>query len=232
MPEQKPDYRKQAAGEAAKRIRPNQLIGLGAGSTMAHLAGFIAADTSLAKTLICTSSSFQTMQLLLDKGLSVKPPAFLDHLDLYFDGCDQFDANLSALKSGGGIHTTEKILAAMAAHFILLGSADKYARQLDGRYPLVIEVLPPALPSVQLTLKALYPGANISLRSSDKKDGALISDYGNYLLDMTFPIFPDAAELNTQIGMIPGVVEHSLFYALAREAIVAGPEGVQVIVSS
>ncbi|MBE7177019.1 MAG: ribose 5-phosphate isomerase A [Mucilaginibacter polytrichastri] len=227
MAEQTPDYRKQAAAAAVKHIRPHQVIGLGAGSTMAHLAGLLAEDVALADTLVLTSSSFKTQQMLLEKGFNVKPPAFLARLDSYFDGCDQFDALLNAMKSGGGVHTTEKILAAMADRFILLGSADKQVEKLDGTYPLVVEVLPPALPCVQAKLQALYPESTITLRITDKKDGALISDYGNYLLDVRFAQLPGLQSLNETVGMLPGVVEHSLFYRLATGAIVAGPDGVR-----
>ncbi|HEY9196477.1 MAG TPA: ribose-5-phosphate isomerase A, partial [Mucilaginibacter sp.] len=144
-------------------------------------------------------------------------------------GCDQFDADLNALKSGGGIHTTEKILASMAADFILAGDAGKFADSLDTTYPLVIEVLPAALQVVLKTLVAAFPGATLKQRISTQKDGAVISDNGNMLVNVYFdkPIEPE--QLNLKVKMIPGVVEHSLFYRMASKAIVAGENGIRII---
>jgi ribose 5-phosphate isomerase A len=136
------DYKFEAALAASRLIKPAQTIGLGAGSTIAHLVSLLAADASLAASLTLVSSSFKTTRLMMDRGLNVHAIALTKTLDIYFDGCDQFDTELNALKSGGGIHTSEKILASLADEFILTGDAAKFAPRLDTTYPLVIEVLP------------------------------------------------------------------------------------------
>nr|WP_294943956.1 ribose 5-phosphate isomerase A [uncultured Mucilaginibacter sp.] len=223
------DYKLEAAKAALSLIKPNQTIGLGAGSTIAHLVNLLAAKPALAATLNFTSSSFKTTQLLSTHGLRIQQPALLNKLDIYFDGCDQFDAELNALKSGGGIHTTEKALASMADEFVLLGDEGKFAKQLNATYPLVIEILPQALQIVLAKLAALFPLATITQRISTQKDGALISDNGNMLVDVYFTELPNPKELNIQVKMFPGVVEHSLFYQLATKAIIAGADGVKTI---
>lgn len=219
-----PDFKLQVAAEALKLLPGKQVIGLGAGACVAHLTAMVAGNTELKKSLTLTSSSFKTINLMHDGGLNVKPPAYLDALDIYFDGCDQFDKNLNALKSGGGIHTTEKLVASMAKEFVLLAEHTKRVEELDGTYPLVIELLPPALKVVTKTLKSLFPSAVLTLRQG--KDGAIITEYGNFLLEVCLTTFPDLGSLNSTIGMIPGVVGHSLFYQLATKAITAGESGV------
>ncbi|WP_186461750.1 ribose 5-phosphate isomerase A [Mucilaginibacter pallidiroseus] len=223
------DYKLEAAKAALKLIAPYQYIGLGAGSTIAYLVQALAADNQLAASLTVTSSSFKTNQLLLSHGLKVQVPALIDKLDWYFDGCDQFDAELNALKSGGGIHTTEKILASVASNFVLLGDDAKRVPTLTNAYPLVIEILPQALQIVLRELHDLYPSAKIAQRMSTQKDGALISDNGNMLVDVYFAEMPSPGVLNTQIKMIPGVVDHSLFYQIANKAIIAGESGVREV---
>jgi ribose 5-phosphate isomerase A len=223
------DHKLEAAKAALSLIKPNQSVGLGAGSTIAHLVNLIAHECGFSASLKFTSSSFKTTQLLSGHGLTIQSPALLNKLDLYFDGCDQFDTELNALKSGGGIHTTEKILASMADQFILLGDESKFIKRLNAAYPLVIEILPQALQIVLAKLVALFPLATITQRISTQKDGALISDNGNMLVDVFFTELPNPAEINVQVKMIPGVVEHSLFYHLATKAIVAGENGVQNI---
>jgi ribose 5-phosphate isomerase A len=223
------DYKVEAAKAALNLIKAGQTIGLGAGSTIANLITLISEKSDLNNSLIFTSSSFKTTANLLAHGLTVQSPANLKYLDIYFDGCDQFDRELNALKSGGGIHTTEKILASMANEFILIGDEGKFADQLDTTSPLVIEILPAALQIVLQKLKHDHPDATINLRMSTQKDGAVISENGNLLADIHFsrPIAPDI--LNIQIKMIPGIVDHSLFYRMATKAVIAGEQGIQTI---
>jgi ribose 5-phosphate isomerase A len=223
------DYKLEAAKAALNLISPQIFIGLGAGSTIAHLVNLIANDCEYAASLTFTSSSFKTTQALSKAGLHIQPPALLNKLDIYFDGCDQFDAELNALKSGGGIHTTEKILASMTDEFILLGDESKFVQQLNNTYPLVIEILPQALQIVFQTLQSMYPTATITQRMSTQKDGALISDNGNMLADVYFDEMPTPEWLDVKVKMIPGVVDHSLFYHMASKAIIAGESGIQTI---
>jgi ribose 5-phosphate isomerase A len=223
------DYKMDAAKAALTYIKAGQTIGAGAGSTIAKLIHLIAEECSFASSLNFVSSSFTTSNLIQEKGLNLRSTHTIKKLDLYFDGCDQFDKELNALKSGGGIHTTEKILAAMALEFILIGDAGKFTDQLDEIYPLVIEVLPNALPFVLNHLDISFPDARLNLRMSSQKDGAVISDHGNLLIDIHFSKLLPLDQLNTKVRMIPGVVEHSLFYRMAAKAIIAGPEGIKTL---
>ncbi|HMG11206.1 MAG TPA: ribose 5-phosphate isomerase A [Mucilaginibacter sp.] len=223
------DYKLEAAKAAFKFIKAGQTIGLGAGTTVFHLVDMISQDQELARSVVLVSSSFKTNAYLLQHGLNIKSSSMVKNLDIYFDGCDQFDQELTALKSGGGIHTSEKILASMASEFILMGDEAKFAPQLDTTYPLVVEILPQALQIVLDRLTSVCPGAAIKLRMSNQKDGAVISENGNLLADIQFSSLPQWQQLNVQVKMIPGIVEHSLFYRLATKAVIAGENGVRVI---
>jgi ribose 5-phosphate isomerase A len=221
------DFKKEAAREALKLIRADSTVGFGAGSTMANLVGLIREDAALAASLKTLSSSFTTRQLLRQQGFSVQDSGSTAQIDFYFDGCDQFDRRLSALKSGGGVHTSEKVLAAMADEFILVGNAGKRVERLGPTYPLVLEVIPEALAYVSDRIKRFFSPVRSELRLSDKKDGAVITERGNFLIDCWFDPFPEPAVINERMIGIPGILEHSLFYNLAQRAIVAGPEGVR-----
>jgi len=223
------DYKLEAAKAAFKFIKAEQTIGLGAGTTVFHLVDMIRQDHDLAQSVVLVSSSFKTNAYLQQHGLHVKSSAMVKHLDIYFDGCDQFDQELSALKSGGGIHTSEKVLASMASEFILMGDEGKRVTRLDTTYPMVIEILPQALQIVLDRVQAAFPDAAIKLRMSNQKDGAVISENGNLLADVQFATLPNWQQLNTQVKMIPGIVEHSLFYQMATKAVIAGENGIQII---
>jgi ribose 5-phosphate isomerase A len=221
------DYKKEAAAAALTAILPGSMVGFGAGSTMVHLINFVSEDTVLMGSLRVLSSSFATRELLLQKGFVVQEAGWTAKLDVYFDGCDQFDLRLSALKSGGGVHTSEKLLAAMAEEFILVGDAAKRVERLGVEYPLVLEVIPEALAYVSDRVQRFFQPVRSVLRRSDKKDGAVITERGNFLIDCWFDPFPEPAVINDRLLGIPGILEHSLFYNLAHRAIVAGPDGIR-----
>jgi len=223
------DLKQQAALAAVKLIRDKSIVGFGAGSTIAHLVQGIKEQPALAGSITTVTSSFNTKLLLQQSGFVVKDMEDLEEIDLYFDGCDQFDSRLNALKSGGGIHTREKILASMAREFILIGDESKYVEQLDGKYPLVVEVIPDALSFVMSRLQQSLHPSECRIRLSDRKDGAVITENGNYLLDCRWPVFPDPALVNEKVIRIPGVLEHSLFFNIACLGIVAGAGGIKIV---
>ena len=222
------DLKLEAAKGALKFIKPGQTIGVGAGSTIANLLGLIAEDKKLAASLSFATSSFKTAGLISKYNFKLLGSEHVKHIDIYFDGCDQFDARLNALKCGGGIHTSEKIMASLADEFILIGDASKAVEKLDTTYPLVLEVLPTALQLVSQWLAKNILTAKTTMRMSSQKDGAVITENGNYLLDVYFAETLPLEELNA-VKMVPGVVEHSLFVGLAKRAIIAGDDGVKIL---
>ncbi|MEO5996628.1 MAG: ribose 5-phosphate isomerase A [Chitinophagaceae bacterium] len=223
------DYKKQAAQKAAELIQTNTVIGFGAGSAMAHMVAFLKEKVETGLTVKVVTSSFTTRMLLLQNNFEVQDTATTSSIDIYFDGCDQFDKNLNALKSGGGIHTNEKILAVMANEFILVGDDSKYVEKLEVKFPVVIEVLPQIVSYLPPILKKMYPGVRTELRMSNKKDGAVISDNGNYIFDLWFEELPELATINPTLKNIAGVIETSLFYDIAKRAVIAGGEGIRVL---
>jgi ribose 5-phosphate isomerase A len=118
-------------------------------------------------------------------------------------------------------------MAAMADEFILVGDAAKRVERLDTTYPLVLEVIPDALAYVTDRVQRFFNPVKLELRLSDRKDGATITERGNFLLDCWFSHFPEPIMINDRMINIPGILEHSLFYNLAQRAIVSGPEGIQ-----
>lgn len=219
------DLKQLAAQKAVTLIQNNSTVGIGAGSTMAHIVNLLKEKVQNGLQVQVATSSFTTHRLLVQNGFTVLNTADLHSLDIYFDGCDQFDKNLNALKSGGGIHTQEKLLATMAKQFVLVGDEGKYAETLQTKYPVVLEVLPQALTFVPSAVEAVFTGTKTVLRQGDKKDGAVVTENGNYLFDVWFTAWPDIAQINPVFKTIPGVVETSLFYNIASKAIIAAADG-------
>ncbi|MEP6464668.1 MAG: ribose 5-phosphate isomerase A [Parafilimonas sp.] len=221
------NLKKIAAEEAVKFIKSNTAVGLGDGSTIAYMVEFLKEENL---DLLLYTSSDSTKKILEQSGFSVNDFSEIHSLDIYFDGCDQFDKNLHALKSGSGIHTTEKLLASMARQFILVGDETKYVEELETRFPLVIEVIPAAATFVQHKIRELFPDAKTEIRY--KNNTPVITKYSNQLIDIWFAAFPELSILNFLLKNITGVLETSLFYNLASKAILAKTNGIRILEKS
>jgi len=219
------NLKQEAAKRAVTLINNHSAVGLGAGATMAYMVEFLSQEKPAVQLY---TSSAATKTLLQQKGFEVNDIAGASSLDLYFDGCDQFDEDLNALKSGGGIHTAEKLLASMAKEFVLVGDESKYAEQLDTTYPLVLEILPQAISFVIAKVQQLFSGVKTATRY-DVNNRAVVTENGNYLADVKFPKWPELSQLNPILKTITGIVETSLFYDMAHKAIIAGSEGVRIL---
>lgn len=222
------NLKQEAAKAALQLLKPDQLIGLGVGSTIAYFIELIASSISFKSSLKFTSPSLETKTLLQENGLICVDNSILTTLDYYFDSCDQVDIHLNAFKSGGGVHTGEKIMANMAQQFILLVDGSKMVEKLSTKHPLCVEIIPEAWLSVRENLKSSYSRtiADIVLRKSEQKSGPILSERGNFLADIYFSKLPDIFDLNKQIKLIIGVVEHSLFYQLCSACLLATEDGV------
>lgn len=220
------DLKQEAAKKAVTFIQNGAAVGLGAGATIAYMVYYL---RETKPDIQLYTSSAATKALLQQNGFPVNDIAAVSQLDIYFDGCDQFDKELNALKSGGGIHTMEKLLASMAKEFVLVGDESKYSEQLGTKYPLVLEILPKALSFVPAKLNAMFTESKTEFRYHPETKNIVLTENGNYLLDVFFAQLPPLATLNSALKNIAGVVETSLFYGMANKAVVAGALGITVM---
>lgn len=212
------------AKKAFELVKDGMIVGLGGGSTV----GFLIEELEVAGTKIwAVTPSQDTMGLCMKHHIPVMPLEMIDHIDIAFDGCDELDAELNALKSCGGIHVREKIVAAMATDYVLLGDENKYHDKLEFAYPVTVEVIPSARSYVRKRLVDL--GSVVKERTSDQKMGVVVSDDGNYLMEAVFAKVDDIQKLSETLDGIPGLVGHSLFYHIASKAIIAKKDSVELV---
>ena len=218
--------KRKCAKEALNYIKDKSIIGLGGGTTISYLVSYIKEAQLDVKVV---TPSFETERLCIENGLTVLPTWTVDSISVAFDGCDEVDKELNALKSGGGIHTKEKIIANMADEYILLVDESKVCDKLEFNYPVVLEIIPESKSIVEKEVKKL--GGNAKLRVSNSKDGVVISDHGLFLMDVIFnkEDIIDISVLNDKLKKIVGVLDTSLFYNIATKALVVGENGVKLI---
>ncbi|PKL58026.1 MAG: ribose 5-phosphate isomerase A, partial [Methanomicrobiales archaeon HGW-Methanomicrobiales-5] len=121
----------------------------------------------------------------------------------------------------GAAHTREKCVAAAARQFIVVVDEQKMVPRLGCQVP--VEVVPFAIRPVMDQLKAM--GCTPVLREGVKKDGPVITDNMNFILDAKFATITEPEKLEASIGLIPGVVESGLFCGFTHKTtVIVGDE--------
>jgi ribose 5-phosphate isomerase A len=201
------------AEAAADEVRDGMRVGLGTGTTVAHLLPALA-DRHLQIT--CVATSPETEATAVGLGLRVLPfdsPNALDRLDVAIDGADQVDPDRWLVKGGHGAQTREKIVAAAAERFVVIVSAEKLVERIHA--PVPIEVMRFGLNATLRHVEAVGPWRPRDVESPDRN---LIVDYVGEI--------GDVAGLAAALSEIPGVVEHGLFPpSMVHEVIAADPGG-------
>lgn len=201
---------KHAAGIAASRmVKSGMVVGLGTGSTVAYTIkelGRRVREEGL--EILGVVTSYQSEMLAIEAGIHLATLDQYPELDIAIDGADQIDSKLYAIKGGGAAHTREKIVSASARRFLVVADESKISTQLDKAVP--IEVLPFAKILVIKKIKEL--GGKPELRFALKKDGPVITDNGNFVLDVDFGVINNPEDLALRLSSIPGIVEHGIFF--------------------
>jgi len=193
-----------AARAAAALVADGQLVGLGTGSTVAHLLGTLAQRRL---SIRCVATSPETERAARAVGLDVVAFAGIEHLDIAIDGADQVDPDGWLVKGGGGAHTREKVVAAAAERFVVIVSSDKAVDRIGPPVPL--ELLRFGLDATIAEL------GSVRLREAhESPDGGVIADYVGD--------FDDREAMAARLDAMPGVLGHGIFApALTADVLIA-----------
>jgi ribose 5-phosphate isomerase A len=210
--------KQKVANEIASLVKDGDVLGVGAGSTvyvaLIAIARRIreeglqvkAIPTSVEISLLCVKLGIPLTSLY-----EYKP-------DWLFDGADEVDPDKSLNKGRGGAMFKEKLLISSSPKSYIIVDDSKLVKKLGTNFPVPIEVFPTALMHVEAELKKL--GAiEMILRPVKGKDGSVITENGNLLLDARFHEIGKSMERD--IKSITGVIESGLFINHDVEIIVA-----------
>ena len=217
---------KRTAGEAvAELVKSGMVVGLGTGSTVAWTIKRLGERIrNEGLDFLGVPTSYQAEDLAISCGIKLTTLNQHPILDLAIDGADQVDFHLFAIKGGGAAHTREKVVSCSAKKFIVVADESKYVEKLS--HPVPVEVLPFALRPVERQLQEL--GGRPVLRLGRMKDGPVITDNGNFVMDVNFGVIVDPKGLAAKISPIPGMVEHGIFDNL-DELYLARADNVEII---
>lgn len=210
--------KQKVAGKIAEKVKDGDVLGVGSGSTvyMALLAiaervkaeklNIKAIPTSIEISMVCSK-----LGIPLTSMFESKP-------DWLFDGADEVDPKKSLIKGRGGAMFKEKLLISSSPVNYIIVDESKLVKKLGTNFPVPIEVFPAALLHVEAELEKL--GVNeLILRPAKGKDGPVITENGNLIVDARFPDIGDDLEL--KIKAITGVIESGLFINYNVEILMA-----------
>jgi ribose 5-phosphate isomerase A len=188
---------KQAAAQAAAElVEDGMTVGLGTGSTVAHLLPALA---SRRLALRCVATSPRTDAAAQSIGLRTEPFTGVDRFDIAIDGADEVAPSGWLVKGGGAAHTREKIVAAAADRFVVIVDSTKAVPAIRGPVPLELLEF-----GISATIRRIGRIGPVTLRDVARSpDGGIIADYTGQV--------GDPAELAEFLSATPGVVEHGLF---------------------
>jgi len=223
--------KKAAAIKAVEEnVKENMILGIGSGSTVVYAVEKIA-EMNREKNLHlkCIPTSFQSYQLIVDNGLKVGSLDSYPEIDLDIDGADEIDKDLNLIKGGGGCLVQEKIIASNSGKLVIIADFRKNSQKLgeNWRRGVPIEIIPMAY--IPLMKKFEKIGGSPLLRMAQAKAGPLVTDNGNFIIDVDFGIIENPLELNDRLLKIPGVVDTGLFINMTSSAFIGQQDGTVLV---
>ncbi len=210
------EEKKIVANKVVDKVKDGQVIGFGSGST-SYLATIAIADKikkeNLHITAIPTSLEIKLLCDFLDipiTTLNEKKP------DWCFDGTDEVDENNWLIKGRGGAMFKEKLNIANSPITYILIDKSKRVKKLGEKCKIPVECFPDALNFIKEKLMEMG-ASNMELRKAISKDGPVITENGNLILDVNFENITQ--DLEKKIKSIPGVIESGLFIGYNVEII-------------
>lgn len=210
--------KERVAKEVADIAKNGDIIGAGSGSTV-YLTLFALAERirkeALHIEIIPASNeiSMTCIQLNIPQTtLWNKRP------DWTFDGADEVDPQHNLIKGRDGAMFKEKLLIKSSDKSYIIIDPSKKVERLGSKFPVPVEVFPGALNHAEQEIRRLG-ASEITLRLAVGKDGPILTENGNFILDVRFDTI--GSGLEQQLKSITGVIESGLFIGYDVDIITA-----------
>ena len=196
------------AKKIADKVKEGDVIGFGSGSTsflaVCEIAKKIekekikitAIPTSYEIKMLCSNFNIPTATLI-----EKKP-------DWCFDGADEVDQNNWLIKGRGAAMFQEKLNFINSPKTYILVDETKFVSKLGEKSPVPVEIFPNSINYVKEELYK-FGAKEVILRKAISKDGPVITENGNFILDVKFNEIEK--DLEKKLKQITGVIETGLF---------------------
>jgi len=200
----------------ADKVKDGDVIGIGSGSTSFLATKAVAnkiKEEGLNVLAIPTSYEIE----LLCQNMGIPTTTLNNHKPVWgFDGADEVAPEKWLIKGRGGALFREKLIMSACEMTYILVDESKFVNKICEKFPIPIECTPEALHLVKEKVFKLG-AASIELRLAKGKDGPIITESGNLILDAIFIDVQD--DLEKRLKNIPGVIETGLFQDYKIEVI-------------
>jgi ribose 5-phosphate isomerase A len=221
-----------AKAAAARRsvgfVEDRMKLGLGTGSTAALMVRALAERVRAeGLDLTCVATSTRTAEQARSEGLRVVALDEAGWLDLTIDGADEFDADFSLIKGGGGALLQEKIVASASDRMIVITDASKEVKTL-GAFALPVEVIPFGWTTTRKQIEEVLGGLDVMGTGVARRmtgEEPFRTDEGNFILDLSLGRIGNARALSAVLNQVPGVVENGLFLGLCDTVVIGHSDG-------
>lgn len=212
------ESKQKVANQIAEKVKDGHIVGVGSGSTSFVALLTIAEKVKAEKLNIKAIPTSIELSLACTK-LGIPITTLYEHRpDILFDGADEVDPDKSLIKGRGGAMFKEKLMIVSSALNYILVDDSKLVDKLGSKFPVPVEVFPQALLHAEAELKKLG-ATSVALRPAKGKDGPVITEAGNLILDVNFDDIDKGME--QKIKSITGVIESGLFIGHNIEVLVA-----------
>ena len=200
----------------AQKVNDGDVIGFGSGSTSFLAVKEIAERIKKEKLKITAIPTSYEIKLLCNS-LGIQVASLMEKKpDWSFDGTDEVDENNWLIKGRGAAMFKEKLNIVNSPITYILIDESKRVKKLGEKFKIPVECFREAINFVKEELIKL--GAeNIEIREAKGKDGPVITENGNLILDAKFNNITE--DLERKIKSIPGVIESGLFIGYNIEVI-------------
>ena len=219
------DWKISAAEAAARFVKRGMAVGLGFGSTVAHVVRHLA---KLKPDASFVPSSIATQRLVSELGLELASLHEYRRLDLMIDGADEVDPDFNMIKGRGGAHTREKIVADVAKRVVIVVDRTKLVGRLGEKMPVPVEVLPFVY---KTAIRRLVEFGGKPVLRATPVGAPFVTDDGNYIIDVKFRGLVKPKDLEIKINNVPGVIENGIFVGVADIVLVGYEGGCKVLKS-
>jgi ribose 5-phosphate isomerase A len=196
------------AQRAAAHVEDGQIVGIGSGSNT-YLALWAIGERVRREGLSIqmVTSSYETGLAAFRLGIPQVPLGSVEP-EWGVDGADEVDPHGRLIKGRGGAMFKEKVLWATAHKMYLAVDESKQVQRLGERFPVPIEVDRAAVDLVGRALAA-HGSTSYEVRVAGGKDGPVITESGNFVIDAWFDQIPMG--MQTELKALTGVIETGLF---------------------
>lgn len=223
------DHAKIAAGRFAAEhyCADGMRLGLGSGTTSHFFVRALAERVHDGLNIVGVPTSGATRKLAEQLGVPLIDLDDVDQLDVCIDGPDEITRGGSMIKGGGACLLWEKIVARASKRMVVIADDSKLVDHL-GRFPLPIELVRfGSVATSRMILELLRDHGYDHATASPRMRGVerLVTDSGNYIVDIQLNEVRNPAALTVQLNEIPGVVENGLFVGIAHEVVFGRADG-------